>query len=57
METAPRDGSYFIAGYYDDICGRKAWVCMCNYELGAFNAQEQVCEPDFWMPIPNPPKQ
>jgi hypothetical protein len=56
IETAPKDGTYFLAGFHDDLYGRKVWAAMCNWRFGSFHVVEiYPAQPDFWMPLPNPP--
>jgi hypothetical protein len=56
METAPKDGTYFLAGFHDDFPDRKVWAAMCQWECGSFHVQEMYpIQPDFWMPLPPPP--
>jgi hypothetical protein len=59
IESAPRDGSYFIGGVWGDMESRPTWATMCHYYISGkrFEMQETCDQPDFWIPLPNAPKE
>ena len=59
IETAPKDGSYFIGGVWGDMDSRPTWAAMCNYyePFKRFEMQETNDQPDFWLPLPKAPKE
>ena len=57
IETAPKDGTWFIAGFDGDLPSRHAWAAMCIWECGRFEVQETPDQPDYWMPLPKPPQE
>ena len=59
IESAPRDGSYFIGGVWGDMESRPTWATMCHYYVSGkrFEMQETCDQPDFWIPLPNAPKE
>ena len=59
IESAPRDGSYFIGGVWGDMESRPTWATMCHYYVRGkrFEMQETCDQPDFWIPLPNAPKE
>ena len=57
IETAPKDGTWFIAGFDGDMPDRHAWAAMCLWECGRFEVQETPDQPDYWMPLPKPHKE
>jgi hypothetical protein len=59
IESAPRDGSYFIGGVWGDMESRPTWATMCHYYVSGkrFEMQETCDQPDFWIPLPNAAKE
>ncbi len=58
IESAPKDGSYFIGGTWGDMESRPTWAAMCSYRaiFNQFQMVETPDQPDFWLPLPNAPK-
>jgi hypothetical protein len=57
IETAPKDGSWFIAGINPLRVDANVWVAMCKFDGERFDIEELYPkQPDFWMPIPSFPK-
>jgi hypothetical protein len=58
MDSAPKDGSYFIGGTWGDMESRPTWAAMCSYraEFNQFQMVEIPDQPDFWLPLPKAPK-
>ena len=58
IESAPKDGSYFIGGTWGDMESRPTWAAMCSYfaPFKKFEMQETPDQPDFWLPLPKAPK-
>jgi hypothetical protein len=58
IESAPKDGSYFIGGTWGDMESRPTWAAMCSYRVpfNQFQMTETPDQPDFWLPLPKAPK-
>ncbi len=58
IESAPKDGSYFIGGTWGDMESRPTWAAMCSYRapFNQFQMMETPDQPDFWLPLPKAPK-
>jgi hypothetical protein len=58
IESAPKDGSYFIGGTWGDMESRPTWAAMCSYRapFNQFQMTETPDQPDFWLPLPKAPK-
>jgi hypothetical protein len=58
IESAPKNGSYFIGGTWGDMESRPTWAAMCSYraEFNQFQMVETPDQPDFWLPLPKVPK-
>ena len=64
IETAPRDGTEFLAFYPKTLYGPAAFYIVSlgaddptNVMIEKRNIYNQSCHPTHWMPLPNPPKE
>jgi hypothetical protein len=66
IETAPKDGTPVLCFWRNQYGGKDGWAVAefgeptdkwaeaCWHEQG--NTENRFGEPDFWMPLPEPPK-